>query len=74
MEIAYNITGDRRKELVAALVDITGEPKKYEGVGTKAFVVGDYRIDKDGTLTGKRNHFLTGILAEYGFVGTEVAA
>ena len=66
-EARFNVTGDRRKELVAAMVEILGVNKKYEGVATQAFVVGDCRIDKAGTVTGEIQQALIDALADRGF-------
>ena len=72
-EARFNVTGDRRKELVAAMVEILGVNKKYEGVATQAFVVGDCRIDKAGTVTGEIHQALIDTLADRGFAAEAVA-
>ena len=50
MELYYNRTGAERKELVAAISEITGEKSKYLGAPSMAYQIGDYKITKDGTL------------------------
>ena len=50
MEFKYNVTGKDRKELVTAVSKITGQEAVYKGVPTFAFSVGDYIIDRVGTL------------------------
>ncbi len=55
MVIKYNLTGADRKRLITALSKITGVKAKYLGMPSMAYEVGDFIIDKDGTLelTGK---------------------
>ena len=50
MELNFNVTGARRKELVDEIAAIDGSSKEYLGVPSCAYQVGDYRIEKDGTL------------------------
>ncbi|MHB1652352.1 MAG: virulence protein [Desulfitobacteriaceae bacterium] len=51
MELKYNVTGARRKELVMAVSELVGEPLNYKGAPTFAYEVGDFSIDKNGTLS-----------------------
>lgn len=67
MEILYNVTGPRRKELAAAVGSFIGAEPKYMKAPTYAFVVEDYTIGRDGTLTGKENKALVEALAAQGF-------
>lgn len=67
MEILYNVTGPRRKELAAAVGDFIGAKPKYMKAPTYAFVVENYTIGRDGTLTGKENNALIEALAAQGF-------
>ena len=55
MVIKYNVTGAERKRLVTTLSTLTGVKAKYLGMPSMAYEVGDFIIDKDGTLelTGK---------------------
>lgn len=50
MVIKYNVTGADRKRLVTALSKITGVKAKYLGMPSMAYEVGDFIIDKNGTL------------------------
>ena len=50
MVIKYNVTGADRKRLVTALSEITGVKAKYLGMPSMAYEVGDFIIDKNGTL------------------------
>ena len=50
MEIMYNATGARRKELVKAVAAILGEKAVYLGTPSFAYQVGDIEVTRDGTL------------------------
>ena len=52
MELYYNRTGAERKELVAAIAEITGEKSKYLGAPSMAYQIGDYQVSKEGILSG----------------------
>lgn len=67
MEILYNVTGPRRKELVAAISKFTGEKSTYLKAPTYAYAIGNYTVSRDGTLTGKENKALVESLAAQGF-------
>lgn len=71
IEAAYNVTGVRRKELVAAVSDFIGAKPEYLRAPTYAFAVGSYNIDKEGTLTGPENPALIESLKEQGFIAAE---
>ena len=71
IEAAYNVTGVRRKELVAAGGDFIGAKPEYLRAPTYAFAVGSYNIDKEGTLTGPENPALIESLKEQGFIAAE---
>ncbi len=68
MEILYNVTGPRRKELAAAVGDFIGAKPKYMKAPTYAFVVEEYTIGRDGTYTGKENKALVEVLTAQGFI------
>lgn len=67
MRIHYNLTGTERKSLVGAISQALNAPTKYLGVPTFAYEVGDYHIDKVGTLTGPDNLDLEDALHQAGF-------
>lgn len=73
MEVKYNVTGARRKELVKAVSEIADCPVTYKGAPGFAYEIGDFYIDKDGTLSfhnmtdTERVEKLLGGLAEKGF-------
>lgn len=51
MELNFNVTGARRKELVDEIAAIDGSSKEYLGVPSCAYRVGDFHISKDGVVT-----------------------
>lgn len=51
MELNYNVTGAKRKELVMAIAEFTGFAAEYLKAPTMAYQVGDYHISKEGTLS-----------------------
>ena len=51
MRIKYNVTGDRRKALVAVMRDVLQDTTRYLGAPSFAFQVGVYTVDKNGTVT-----------------------
>ena len=67
MEISYNVTGPRRKELATAVGDFIGTAPIYQKAPTYAFAIGSYIIDRNGTLSGEKNEGLTEALAVQGF-------
>ena len=67
MEIHYNVTGPRRKELATAVGNFIGMAPVYMKAPTYGFAVSNYIIDKNGTLTGEHNKALVEALAEQGF-------
>lgn len=67
MEVAYNVTGIQRKNLVVAVSAFLGVDPEYKAAPSFAYTVGEYTIDKAGTLTGKTNKALIDALAAQGF-------
>ena len=51
MEIKFNKTGKKRKELVTAIAEITGAQAVYKGVPSCNYEVDYYTINREGTLT-----------------------
>ena len=58
MKINYSLTGKERKVLVLAISQELNADVKYLGMPSAAYEVGDYCIDKEGTLTGPDNREL----------------
>lgn len=67
MEVHYNATGPRRKELATAVGAFLEATPVYQKASTYAFAIGECIIDREGTLIGAENHALTEALAEQGF-------
>jgi len=63
----YGVTGKDRKLLVAAVAEILGTGHKYCGPPRYEFTVGDYTVDRDGTLIGPENISMICWLADRGF-------
>lgn len=70
-KIAYNITGERRKELVAVIANYTGEKAIYQNAPSFAYHIGTFAVDKNGTLTGPIDHSLIRWLEDEGFTTEE---
>jgi len=66
-ETRFNVTGDRRKALVAAVKDFTNTDAVYKGAPSYAYAVGNYIINRTGTLIGEPAPELLAALAEQGF-------
>ena len=50
MRTEFNTSGDRRREMVAAIESILGETANYMRVPTCAYRIGDFTVTKDGAL------------------------
>lgn len=50
MQIQYNVTGERRKALVAVMRDALQDTTRYLGAPSFAFQVGAYTVDRNGTI------------------------
>ena len=74
MEFKFIVTKDERKALVKAIGEITGWSPVYKGAPSFAFAVGDYIIDRHGTLiydertTEEDTRRLLRELSEQGFI------
>ena len=67
MEIRFNVKGEQRKALVAAITEVLNTPQQYLGAPTFAYEVGSCKIDKTGTLTGEVTQELLDALSSKGF-------
>jgi len=72
-EFRFGVTGKERKNFVAAVSEILDQPKKYLGTPSYAFSVGDYIIDREGTLIGEYNMELLLGLTARGFIRTDIS-
>ena len=50
MEVKFNVTGKKRKELATAVAEFIGAEAIYKGVPSCAYEVGSYTIDRTGIL------------------------
>ena len=71
MKIHFGITGSGRKALVTAVSEITGEKAVYQGAPGFAYKVGDYHIDREGTVMGPDSQGFLDALAERGYADPE---
>ena len=67
MELAYGVTGADRKTLVAAMSTIMRVDPRYLGMPSQAYQIGEYLVDKEGTLTGPESKAIIEALAAKGF-------
>ena len=51
MKANYNVTGNDRKALVAAIENLTGDKAAYMRMPTCAYEIGDITVDKEGGVT-----------------------
>jgi hypothetical protein len=78
MQIHYNVTGDKRKELVAIMRDVLQDTTRHLGAPSFAFQVGAYTVDKNGTVNCPNDADATQIdmlvreLAHDGFIGERI--
>lgn len=72
MELNFNVTGAKRKELVSEIARIDGSKKEYLGVSSCAYRVGDFHISKDGVVSADEGK-LTDILETLMVAGFEPA-
>lgn len=70
MEIRYNVTGARRKELVKIISGITGARAEYQYMPTCNYKIGCFTVTRDGTLlfddcadSGEAEHVLEAVAA-----------
>ena len=51
MEVRYNVSGERRKELITAMADLLEAKPRYNGAPSFSYSVGDYQVDKQGMMS-----------------------
>ena len=64
----YHVTGEQRKALVTAVSAFVDAPAVYQNAPTFAYAIGEYSVDKEGTLTGPANEALVTVLQAKGFI------
>lgn len=52
MELKYNVSGSERKRMVVAIGKALQVDPVYKGTPSYAFKVGEYTVDRYGTLIG----------------------
>ena len=67
MEIRFDVAGSARKALAAAIGEHTGAYPSYQAAPSFAYLIGDYTLDRTGTLAGPKNDYLIRALAEDGY-------
>jgi len=78
MQIRFNVTGDKRKALVAVMRDMLQDTTRYLGAPSFCFMVGKYTVDKNGTVTCPDDadeaqiEMLIRELAHDGFIGERI--
>lgn len=63
----FNVSGERRKQLVGAISEILSDKITYDGAPTFAYECGGYHIGRTGTVTGEYDESLFTALAGQGF-------
>ena len=56
-----------RKALAAAIWEHIGAYPGYQAAPNFAYLIGDYTLDRNGTLTGPKNDYLIQVLTEDGY-------
>ena len=67
MEIRFDVAGSARKALAAAIGEHTGAYPSYQAAPSFAYLIGNYTLDRTGTLAGPKNDYLIRALAEDGY-------
>ena len=67
MEVRFDVAGSARKALAAAIGEHTGAYPSYQAAPSFAYLIGDYTLDRTGTLAGPKNDYLIRALAEDGY-------
>jgi hypothetical protein len=69
MQAKFNVTGKERKALATAISEVLNSPARYNGTPSYSYSVGEYFVDREGTVTGTDNSELLAALADRGFFG-----
>ena len=67
MVASYHVTGDRRKALVMDIAAWLETDAVYQKAPTYAYKIGEYTVDREGTLEGPMNNELSEFLASKGY-------
>ena len=61
------LAGSARKALAIAIGEHTGAYPSYQAAPSFAYLIGDYTLNRTGTLAGPKNDYLIRALAEDGY-------
>ena len=67
MEIRFDVSGSARKALAGAIGEHAGAYPAYQAAPSFAYLIGDYTLDRNGTLAGSKNDYLIRSLTEDGY-------
>ncbi len=67
VELHCGVTGPDRKAMAAVISTIIGIDAEFMGVPSLAYKIGEYVVDKEGTVTGPANPDLIAALTAKGF-------
>ncbi|MBQ4434881.1 MAG: hypothetical protein II879_02205 [Clostridia bacterium] len=67
MVASYHVTGDRRKALVMDIAAWLETDAVYQKAPTYAYKIGEYTVDREGTLEGPMSNDLFEFLASKGY-------
>lgn len=62
MKYKFNVTGHDRKRLAAAISEFTGAKAEYQFMPTCAYVIGNFTLSKEGTLSCEDGTVVTALL------------
>ena len=65
--LAFNVTGEQRKELVKSIGEYYGIAPVYQNAPTFAYRIGGIEVDKQGTVSGSIDRALIAWLASEGY-------
>ncbi len=68
MVASYGATGDKRKALVNNIAAYLNTDAVYQRAPTYAYKIGEYTVDRNGTLTGPMDEKLVDFLASHGYL------
>ena len=67
MEVRFDVAGSARKSLAAIIGEHIGAYPSYQAAPSFAYLIGDYTLDRTGTLAGPKNDYLIRALTEDGY-------
>ena len=67
VELRCGVTGPDRKTMVAVISTIIGVDAEFMGVPSLAYKIGEYLVEREGTVTGPANPDLIAALTAKGF-------